>query len=108
MRSRVVFPAPFAPSSATASPCPTSRFISRKAAEVGRANGCRSARQPLCVGGNHFSSEETEIAEGGTEKFITCLVPEHNRWRPNAKISQAGRVSAVLQPSRTKTLEMAA
>src|SRR5208283_803284 len=76
---RVVFPAPFAPSKATASPAATARLIPRKAGEVGRVKGCRNARQPLYVGGNHFSKEETEIAGSVTLKFITCLVLENNR-----------------------------
>jgi Coenzyme PQQ synthesis protein D (PqqD) len=86
MRSRVVFPAPFAPSKARASPSPTSRFICRRAGDVGRANGWRNARQPFCVGGNHFSSEETEIAEALTQKLITFLVVENNWHRPGEEV----------------------
>lgn len=84
MRKKVVFPAPLAPSKATASPGATSRDTPRSAAYVGDVNGCRKARHPLCVGGNHFSRPSTEIAGAVTKKLIAFLARENNpRLRAN-------------------------
>src|SRR5882762_9377288 len=59
MRSSVDFPAPFAPTRASASPGFTSRETPRKAGTVGFAIGCRSARHPLAAGGKYFSRFST-------------------------------------------------
>jgi hypothetical protein len=50
----------------------------RNAGELGAVNGCRSARQPLYVGGNHFSSESITMAGADTLDFITCLLQLDN------------------------------
>src|ERR1700730_1688497 len=62
MRSRVDFPAPFAPTRASTSLAFTSRETPRKAGTVGFAIGCNSARHPLVTGGKYFSKFSTLTA----------------------------------------------
>src|ERR1700722_16200698 len=76
MRRSVDLPAPFAPSSASASPSRTSKERPAKATAVGFSNGCKNVRQPLRVGGNSFSRDSMAIAGSGTQGFIACLLCE--------------------------------
>lgn len=92
MRSNVVLPAPLAPSRATASPGLTCREIPRSAGELGAANGCRNARQPLRAGGKDFSRESIVIAESDTLEFIACLRKENNEGEQSIPVSAHGRV----------------
>jgi hypothetical protein len=50
----------------------------RNAGELGAVNGCRNARQPLYVGGNHFSRESITMQGTDTLDFITCLLQLDN------------------------------
>src|SRR5580692_5672363 len=79
MRRSVDLPAPFAPSSATASPGRTSKEIPARATTDGFSKGCRKARQPLRAGGKDFWRLSTLIAASGTTQLIACLWVEDNR-----------------------------
>ena len=77
IRSSVDLPAPFAPSSARASPWRTSKERPDRATAVGFSNGCKNVRQPLRVGGNDFSTDSIAMAaSSGTQGFIACLLSE--------------------------------
>src|SRR5580693_3987420 len=84
MRSSVDLPAPFAPSSASASPGRTSKEIPARATTLGFSNGWRKARQPLRAGGKDFSRFATLIAASFTVKLIACLWVEDNRRKAGA------------------------
>jgi hypothetical protein len=71
IRSKVDFPAPLEPISATASPSPTVKETPARALSVEREIGCNRARQPVKAGGKYFSSAVTEMAGAGIQAVIT-------------------------------------
>jgi hypothetical protein len=118
MRSRVDFPAPFAPTSAATSPGFTSKETPRKAGTVcvvswraplprsGRASrtrtrmGCNSTRHRLVAGGKYFSRFSTNCAGKRTaSRYIVAGVTGQGLSACSGNATSANQKIAILKAS---------